>query len=474
MMRRCATISTSILVLAMTACHVLSLPMLSTPGSSAYGSITQGSGSGSGSRSRSQSTIGEQGADHFGFLSPQHADQFDPFAAGGLSEWNHFQPDDFATFFGQNDHEQPWHPWSPSAAGNAQQEDSLTRLIHTHSFPSPSHGLPQTQESHSIMDGPRLAPPPSRASTVDVETRGSFGLGQTQTQTEHVDSSQADQAPLPHPEEQGAIWLNQVHKAQDELPLTLAERIAIKEARKIVTDRDFFDTRERWIANRWYPSTMLFNPHTPDENRRDSTAARLNDHKQGLHTPADAKTGMSPLTKEMLEDVEALGPYAQDGHGTVVANSMWKPPVEAYTTLQKIVSSFRLPRRSGYLKPRLQGTRKFDGAINRAVSEVRYAAMPNLAERLSLVRLSGQRLMANKSTWARMGLRMVFAQTSNVGYALVDAQLLKGFFPGLLDHDRHLLTDGSIAWIEVEKSGKQYVYRLYSVLDPSTIDLLKG
>ncbi|TKY90362.1 hypothetical protein EX895_000360 [Sporisorium graminicola] len=113
----------------------------------------------------------------------------------------------------------------------------------------------------------------------------------------------------------------------------------------------------------------------------------------------------------------------------------------------------------------MDGTVKFFGVTDGTYNTARLATHPELATRLSLAPLSNQKLNVPKNMWKSMGLRLLFAQSTEVAFALIEAQMLKSAFPTMLDEDKQKLQDGNVTMIKIEKKQRTYIYRLFSVLN---------
>lgn len=151
------------------------------------------------------------------------------------------------------------------------------------------------------------------------------------------------------------------------------------------------------------------------------------------------------------------------------ADEDWQPP-EGRTVLQERLGSLRFPFHSRYLMPPRSEKARFYGAVRRSSGQglVRYSADPGLAQRITLARLSGHRLVGSRDVWRKLNLRILFAATDIVAYGVVESQLLKGFFPTLSRVDRNLLPDGTAAIIQIVKAGRRgYWYHLHGVFDPT-------
>ncbi|SPO32704.1 uncharacterized protein UTRI_10262 [Ustilago trichophora] len=163
---------------------------------------------------------------------------------------------------------------------------------------------------------------------------------------------------------------------------------------------------------------------------------------------------------------------------TIAVDKHFGPPAKR-TPLQESIENFSILFGSGFVKGRDQGMAYFPAAAAQhswVKAKVPFANKQDLAHRLSVQSLSRHQLAAGPKSWEEMGLRMLFAQDNNNAYGIVDAELLKGFFPGLSEQDKLLLKDGSVALIEVQRKAEHannYIYRLYGIFDTSRFESLK-
>ena len=173
------------------------------------------------------------------------------------------------------------------------------------------------------------------------------------------------------------------------------------------------------------------------------------------------------------DDLEAMQAYRRR-RLTLSIDSKFVPPEPGkLTKLQRIISSFKLPYESGVGHWPL-GARRFSGATRfRDGGIARVATEPDLISKLSLVHLSNQQLTGEAGTWEALGARLIFAQDYDTAYAIVDGQLLKKAAPNMLEEDKQKLQNGRVAIIKIDKMGKRYAYRLFSVLKPEVIEHLE-
>lgn len=160
------------------------------------------------------------------------------------------------------------------------------------------------------------------------------------------------------------------------------------------------------------------------------------------------------------------------GEKVVHVDPNWEPPVDL-TELQRRLRRTHFPEQYAYLlQPKDGPTAKFYYALDRfhrtsSKGRVRLVKDPIVLDHMSLLRLSGQRLEGARGLWHKMNFRWLFAESMEYAYGVIDAQLLRGYFPDLDPRDKALLPDGSVAIVQVKKSGPRgYSYRLWSVLDP--------
>ncbi|KAF6766992.1 hypothetical protein PSEUBRA_001755 [Kalmanozyma brasiliensis GHG001] len=167
--------------------------------------------------------------------------------------------------------------------------------------------------------------------------------------------------------------------------------------------------------------------------------------------------------------VQAASPVASD-HGLVLADPNYVPPFQPGSTpIQHKISRFRFPNRTPLLRPPSAGRASFTNIVDRGGGYVRYAVDPELATSISTPLLSGQRLIATKDMWRRLGMRVVFAKDNRIAYALADPKTLKQAFPTMADEDKIKLSEDRAALIEIEKDGTGNFFRLFGVLDPKVL-----
>lgn len=294
--------------------------------------------------------------------------------------------------------------------------------------------------------------------------------------------------------EQGGLWTPHIDpialsgKHQDFLPLTLAERHSIAQA-------------QAQAQAQWQAVFQRFINHETDGFQSSHFGA-----PQGAHTaPISGRGEITSDHEAVLQDANlipaqhhALG--TSQPHGDLEASTSYAGPEPLYahrpdivyarsyslgpqrarprTALQSRLKQFVFPPESSFLKPNSNDNKaRFYGAIQKGSSSrglVRYVSDPDLIKKVSLVNLSGVKLMGPRDVWNTLNLRFMFAQSQNVAYGIVDAQLLKDVFPSLPREDLMKLQDGFIAIIEVTKPGKKgYDYRLFSLLDPGSFRMLK-
>lgn len=252
--------------------------------------------------------------------------------------------------------------------------------------------------------------------------------------------------------------------ARDELPLTLAERHALAQ-----TEAQWKGSHHAMISDdaHWSIPTVLASS--------EQAASQSSTYSSWSHPafPDAAEPLAEPVSSPQVHggqtdsNADEAHHHFWESRGAIIADNSWNPPYPR-TFFQERIEKAGFAPKSELLQPRTEGKARFYGAIQKGTSTrglLRYASVPDLAAQMTLVRLSGKRLLALRDVWNRIGLKLLFAQTDNVAYGIADARLLKGFFPRLSEEDKQKLPDGQVAIIQVEKVGKTYQYNLYGVLD---------
>ncbi|GAC98405.1 hypothetical protein PHSY_005999 [Pseudozyma hubeiensis SY62] len=276
-------------------------------------------------------------------------------------------------------------------------------------------------------------------------------------------SAQVSQVEQENRDELSALTL--LYQDQSELHLTLAERVIIKEAYQLAIRGDLVGARRHLDMHHLVPSS-LFRALSDENMIKRIFTTDSQEPFEGVDFDH-----MSPLMKSVFrQQVQDFQSKLRADHhrnkGSILANDRYEAPEpRAFTPLQKLTAHYSIPKHSDLVQHRPEGTVIFYGLNGAGTKRLRLGTTPNVADTLSSVRLSGGRLLADRATWKKMGMRMLFAQSPKVAYGIVESSIFKGFFPWLPEADAEKLRDGTVAMIEVQKEEFGYSYKLFSVFD---------
>ncbi|CBQ69770.1 conserved hypothetical protein [Sporisorium reilianum SRZ2] len=467
-----AVVITILLALAISTFSVLSIPT-------------------SGWTSSLSSTLSEAGTSSDEIRAVVHGDPLSEVVAGYrpstqhvAMQTSHHEPEHYGSIVEQGGSSQFW---SPQAAAPVQllPKDPFESTYHhfapAQGFPQPQHQVPQAAGARRLVP---LSPKPSGESTYYIfDASHDFQQTQPPRYPGLEPSSVATQMSpdLEHPFMQSLREVHSRFQSADGLnPATPPdpehlEALAYAHAYEHLNEKPFTLAEREWITHavRGQPYWGLGHAQTHMVGSASREAAQASHQAgqvvgQAVQEPPMFYLASRPA-RPASDDADFLQAY-KISRGEVLADpDVVLPSREEFTDVQKKVADYQLPYRSLYLKPK--ETAKFFNIIGKNVGTVRLAADPGLATKMTFVPLSNQKLTADRGLWKRLGMRILFAQNENIAFALVDAQLLKSAFPGMLLEDRQKLLDGTVALIKIEKLKRSYAFRLFSVVN---VDFLRS
>ncbi|CDU22086.1 uncharacterized protein SPSC_00716 [Sporisorium scitamineum] len=348
-----------------------------------------------------------------------------------------------------NGFQQPQHQVSRAGRGAPGRPPARHPFVSTSHSPPPSQGFQQPQ--HEVAEHISWSP----HGATEFEHAFLQSLHEVQAQQKGVADGLNPTTP-PDRAHLEALAYAHMYEHRNDIQLTLAER-------------------------EWLTHIARGSPHRGPAHQTDHMTA------PSSSVPTQQSRPIRPIVLQAFQQqpVYQLSerPTADETHaeqaykksrGLVFADKNFVPPEkDEYTLLQHFISNYRLPSKSPFLRHYLDGTAKFYSVLGKSYGITRLAAESDLATKMSLVPLSNQKLVAQNGMWKNMGLRILFAQNDEVGFAMVDAQILKRAFPQMLEEDKEKLPDGTVAMIKIERWAKSYTCRLFSVLNLDLIKRLK-